>query len=317
MNKEIVLSVRDLRKVYPGSVPFVAVEGISFDLKKGEILGLLGPNGAGKTTTIQMLLSTLKPTSGSIVYFGKNFFKHRSEILKSVVFASTYISLPWMLTVRQNLEIFARLYGLPAKEIPFAIDKFLIRFGILDKKNSFVSQLSAGQITRLMLVKAFMVRPKVVLLDEPTASLDPDIAKDVCAFVVEQRDLYGTSILFTSHNMSEVGEVCDRVLFLEQGKVIADDIPYNLVKGVFSCRIKLLVSDGLKRTISIAERFKLSHKIEHRHIELQLDEVQIAAFLTELAHAGVVYTNIAIVQPTLEDYFLKMVKRPSEKSKDE
>src|SRR3990170_3115450 len=117
MTKEKVLSVQNLRKVYPGKVPFVAVDDISFDLHRGEILGLLGPNGAGKTTTIQMLLSTLKPTSGSIVYFGKDFLQHRSAILKHVAFASTYVSLPWMLTVKQNLEVFGRLYGVPVKEL--------------------------------------------------------------------------------------------------------------------------------------------------------------------------------------------------------
>src|SRR5471030_939897 len=106
MNRPIVLSVKNLKKVYPGNPPFVAVDGISFDLKEGEILGLLGSNGAGKTTTIQMLLSTLKPTSGEILYFGKDFFLHRSEILAHVSFASTYVSLPWQLTVEQNLEVF-------------------------------------------------------------------------------------------------------------------------------------------------------------------------------------------------------------------
>src|SRR5580704_8058984 len=113
MSRSIVLSVQNLKKIYPGKIPFTAVEGISFEMKEGEILGLLGPNGAGKTTTIQMLLSTLKPTSGEILYFGKAFDKHRSEILRQVVFASTYVSLPFMLTVQQNLEVFGRLYGVP------------------------------------------------------------------------------------------------------------------------------------------------------------------------------------------------------------
>src|SRR5580704_286436 len=112
MSRSIVLSVQNLKKIYPGKIPFTAVEGISFEMKEGEILGLLGSNGAGKTTTIQMLLSTLKPTSGTIAYFGKDFFTHRSEILKHVAFASTYVSLPWMLTIEQNLDVFGRLYGL-------------------------------------------------------------------------------------------------------------------------------------------------------------------------------------------------------------
>ncbi len=309
MSRPSVLSVEKLKKIYPGKIPFIAVNEISFDLHEGEILGLLGANGAGKTTTIQMLLSTLKPTSGLIVYFGKDFVTHRSEILKHVAFASTYVSLPWMLTVDQNLEVFARLYGLNAQERRERIDPLLERFGIAAKRKSTVSNLSAGQITRLMLVKAFMIRPKIALLDEPTASLDPDIAKDVIDFVLEQRKQFGTSILYTSHNMAEVGEVCDRVLFMQQGKIIADDLPANLAKSVATSRVMLQVGDGMKRTIAIAERLKLTYKVEHRSIELSLDESQIAALLTALAEAGVLYTNINIAQPTMEDYFLHMVKR--------
>lgn len=311
-----VLSVRHLRKVYPGKTPYVAVDGISFDLKEGEILGLLGPNGAGKTTTIQMLLSTLKPTSGEILYFGKPFEKHRSEILREVVFASTYVSLPFMLTVQQNLEVFGRLYGVPIGELRQRIDVLLKRFGIESKKKFTVSQLSAGQITRLMLVKAFMVRPKIVLLDEPTASLDPDIAKDVIQFVLEQRDAFGVSILFTSHNMGEVTEVCDRALFLQNGRIIADDEPQKLAKSVSTSKVQLTVGDGMKRTVMIAEKLKLAYTIEHRWIELSLDEAQIALLLSALAAAGVSYTNIQIVQPTLEDYFLRMVESSRKERKE-
>jgi ABC-2 type transport system ATP-binding protein len=313
MQRDGVVSVKNLKKVYPGKTPFVAVDGISFDLREKEILGLLGSNGAGKTTTIQMLLSTLKPTSGLIEYFGKNFFSNRSEILKHVAFASTYVSLPWQLTVDQNLEVFGRLYGLSARERRERTEPLLERFGIASKRKSFVSKLSAGQITRLMLVKAFMIRPKVALLDEPTASLDPDIAKEVIDFVFEQRDMYGTSILYTSHNMSEVAEVCDRVLFLKQGKIIADDIPENLAKSVCTSRIQLQVGDGMKRTAAIADRLQLKYQIDHRTIELELDEVQIALLLSALAQAGVIYTGIHILQPTLEDYFLHMAGKGAKK----
>ncbi len=313
MSRTTVLSVKNLKKIYPGKTPFIAVGGISFDLKEGEILGLLGSNGAGKTTTIQMLLSTLKPTSGSIEYFEKDFFKHRSEILKHVAFASTYVSLPWMLTIDQNLEVFGRLYGLSEGERVERTGELLERFGIAAKRKFPVSKLSAGQITRLMLVKAFMIRPRIVLLDEPTASLDPDIAHDVIEFVLEQRKKFGTSILYTSHNMAEVAEVCDRILFLQQGKIVADDLPKNLAKSVETSRVKLQVGDGMKRTAAIAERLNMPYKVEHRTIELELDESQIATLLSALAGAGVVYTNIHILQPTLEDYFLHMVKKGSQK----
>ena len=302
-----VLSVQNLRKVYPGKPPFVAVDGISFELGRGEILGLLGPNGAGKTTTIQMLLGTLTYSSGSITYLGKDFLKHRSEALQNVAFASTYVSLPWALTLEQNLEIFGRLYGYSKKENKAKVDILLERFGIADKRKTMVGRLSAGQVTRVMLVKAFMVDPKIVLLDEPTASLDPDIAKEVCRFLLEEREKRGISILFTSHKMDEVAELCDRVLFIQKGKIIADDLPENLARSVSSCKLLLIVGDGLKRTAALAEGFKMPHTIEHRSIEIQLDESQISEFLTKLANAGVAYSSIKIEQPTLEDYFLKMV----------
>lgn len=300
-----VLSVHNLRKVYPGKKPFTAVDGISFDLKQGEILGLLGLNGAGKTTTIQMLMSTLKPTSGQILYFGKDFVQHRSEVLKHVVFASTYVSLPWNLSVRQNLEVFGRLFSIKPADYRKRRDQLLERFGIADKLNARISSLSSGQITRLMLVKAFMVNPKIVLLDEPTASLDIEIAKDVVDFVLEQQRQEGTSILFTSHNMAEVSEVCDRVLFLKKGKIIADDVPENLAKGAARSRIELVITDEMESAVKIARTLHMDAQLDHRTISLELDEAQIAHFLSALAAAKVIYSGITIIQPTLEDFFLK------------
>ena len=302
-----ILSVRNLRKIYPGKKPYLALDGISFDLREGEILGLLGPNGAGKTTTIQMLLSTLRPTSGEILYFGMDLAKHRSQILKNVTFASTYVSLPWNLTVEQNLNVFGRLYSFHPRDFNKKRDSLLERFGISSKKKTRVSNLSSGQITRLMLVKAFMVNPKIVLLDEPTASLDPDIANDVIDFVLEQRDKEGVSILYTSHNMGEVSEVCDRVLFLKKGKIYADDLPENLAKKAARSKVELIIAQGMEIALKIADDLKMKAKVEHRSVELELDEAQIAHLLTALAEAKVVYSKIDIVQPTLEDFFLHAV----------
>lgn len=304
-----VLSVKNLCKVYKGKEPFIAVNDISFDLKKGEILGLLGANGAGKTTTIQMLLSTLKPTSGSILYFGKDFQKNRSEILNHVVFASTYVSLPWTLTIEQNLTVFGRLYGLPDDELKKRRDELLDRFGILSKLKSKVSSLSAGQITRLVLAKAFMMKPKIALLDEPTASLDPDIAKDILHFVLEQREKEGVSILFTSHNMAEVSEVCDRILFMQMGKIVADDTPESLAKSASTSRVELIINEGMDKTVSILERLTIGYSIDHRKLILQLDESEVARVLTEFAKNEILYSSIQIHQPTLQDYFFKMVKQ--------
>lgn len=303
-----VLSARHLKKVYPGKPPFSAIDDISFDLAEGEILGLLGPNGSGKTTTIQMLLGTLALTSGSITYFGKDFQSNRSEALQNISFASTYTSLPWILTIEENLEVFGCLYGLTRKESAKRFNPLLERFGIYDKREGRVASLSAGQITRLMLVKAFFIQPKIVLLDEPTASLDPDIANDICSFLLEQRDKNGLSILFCSHKMEEVMELCDRTIFLKNGKIIADDLPQNLAKSVSSFRLRLVIADGMKRTVSVAQKYGFSHTIDHKTIELFVDEEKIPSFLNALSQADVNYINIKIEEPSLEAFFLQIAK---------
>ena len=222
-----MLKVKNLTKSFGD---FTAVDRVSFELKKGEILGLLGPNGAGKTTTIQMLLGTLKPTSGQIEYFGKDFFANRSEVLQEINYASAYSRLPWRLTAGENLDVYARLYGV--KNRKERIDKLMREFEVSEIKNKTMDGPSAGQSTRVMLCKAFINYPKLILLDEPTASLDPDIASRVRQFLLRQQQEYQVSMLFTSHNMKEVTEVCDRVIFLKNGKIIAEDTPENLAKRV-------------------------------------------------------------------------------------
>ncbi len=303
----VYLSVKNLTKVYGKKKPFTAVDQISFDLRPGEILGLLGPNGSGKTTTIQMLLGTLSVTSGSIVYFGKDFFEHRSEALESVSFASTYTSLPYILTVRENLKCFGLFYKI--KDVEKRTDPLLERFGILDKKNASIASLSAGQITRLMLVKAFFTNPKVVLLDEPTASLDPDVSQEVCKFLLEERDRTGLAILFTSHKMEEVAENCDRTIFLKNGKIIADDLPENLARSVSLFQLRLTIIDGMKRVQALAEEAKISYQCEHRTISFSLNEKEIPLFLYRIMQAGVSYASIQIKEPSLDDYFIKIAEK--------
>ena len=307
-----ILSVRDLRKVYPGSPPHTAVDGISFDLHEGEILGFLGPNGAGKTTTIQILIGALTYTSGNISYFGLDFRTQRSRILQRVSFASTYIGLPPRLTIEQNLVVAGALYGLSRAETLQRAEPLLKRFGLLDRLNRRTGGLSSGQITRLMIVKAFLVKPLIALLDEPTASLDPDVAQDVCAFLREERAERGLSILFTSHKMDEVAALCDRVLFLQKGKVVADDRPEQLERSVSSCRLHLIIGDGLKRTIALATQKQFTYTVDYRTIAIAMDAAQIPSFLTALARADVSYTSIRIEEPSLEDYFLTMAKGASE-----
>lgn len=304
------LTVSRLNKTFPsekkGGVGFKAVTNVSFSLELGEILGLLGPNGAGKSTTISMLLGVLTPTSGKITYFGKDLDLHRSEILNQVTFASTYIRMPWRLTVWENLRIYALMYGVDYSTFGKRAEKFLTKFGVWNQVGKTMNELSAGQTTRVMLAKAFIPHPKIVLLDEPTASLDPDMAHQVRGFVKEQRQEYGTSILYTSHNMDEVADVCDRVMFLKSGQIIATDTPANLAKSVSTARMQLWVKDGMKRAQKLAQELGYQTTITDRSIEIKLDEQQIASFLHLLAEARIEYTQIAIAKPNLEDYFLKM-----------
>lgn len=307
-----VLSIRNLRKVYPaqekGGDEFVAVDSISFDLQHGEILGLLGPNGAGKSTTIAMLLGVLSPTSGEIKYGQLDLEHDRSEILQTVTFASTYIKMPWRLSVMENLRIYGYMYGLSEKEFTLRAKKFLEFFDVWSQRNKTMNQLSAGQNTRVMLAKAFIPHPKIVLLDEPTASLDPDIAHEIREFVREQQREYNTSIVYTSHNMDEVADVCDRVVFLRHGKIVSIDTPENLASSVSSAHMRLMVKDGLKRIERFANEHGMTSTIEGREIDIAIDEQQVAQFLNQLARENIEYTQITIAKPTLEDYFLNQAR---------
>jgi ABC-2 type transport system ATP-binding protein len=305
-----ILSVHQLQKVYPpekkGGDPFVAVGGISFELEQGQILGLLGPNGAGKSTTISMLLGVLTPTAGKIKYFGKDFSSHRSEILAQVGFASTYISMPWRLTVWENLRVYSLLFGMDAKTFAERAEKFLTKFGVWEQRRKMMNQLSAGQSTRIMLAKAFIPHPKIALLDEPTASLDPDIAHEVRQFVKDQREQYGTTVLYTSHNMDEVADICDEVLFMKKGLIVAKDTPENLASSISLAKVRLQVVDGLKRIERFAREQGLVATTSGREVVLEIDEQHVAEFLMQLAGENITYSQISIDKPTLEDYFLSM-----------
>ncbi|MBA0914708.1 MAG: ABC transporter ATP-binding protein [Nitrospiraceae bacterium] len=219
-----VLQVQHLIKQFGD---FTAVNDISFDLRPGEILGLLGPNGAGKTTTIQMLLGVVKPTSGSIQMFGRDLETDREAILRQVNFSSTYVSLPQALTVEENLWVMARLYGLP--QIQLRIDAIVKQLEMEEFRHKVTRKLSSGQSARLGLAKAFLTEPKILFLDEPTASLDPDIAQKIRSFLKEERRVSGLSVLYSSHNMHEMEEMTDRIIFLQRGKIVAEGTAQEIV----------------------------------------------------------------------------------------
>ena len=215
MTSETVLEVKDLYKRY-GS--FTAVDGIDFSIKRGEVVGLLGPNGAGKSTTIQMLLGLLTPTAGHIQYFGLDFQKDRMEILHRINYLSAFNTLQEKITVEQNLRVFAQAYNV--KNPRQKIDELLEYFGVSQLKNENYSDISAGQRTRVNLTKAFLNDPELILMDEPTASLDPDIVDRVLTLIEDLKKERKLTILYTSHNMQDVERICDSVIFLAHGKII-------------------------------------------------------------------------------------------------
>jgi ABC-2 type transport system ATP-binding protein len=218
-----VLSVRNLRKSYSD---VVAVDDISFEVHRNEIVGLLGPNGAGKTTTINMILGVLEPTNGSILIENVDLAKQRSRALGCTNFAAVYAPLPGNLTVTENLRFFGMLYGV--KDLKTRIAELLRQFNLERFRDTKAGVLSSGEQTRVALAKAMINRPQLLLLDEPTASLDPATARDMRR-MVRQCTLEGTGgVLWTSHNMYEVEEVCDRVLFLSKGKILIDGDPKTL-----------------------------------------------------------------------------------------
>jgi ABC-2 type transport system ATP-binding protein len=310
-----VLKVTNLTKIFtsglwPFKTPntYTAVNNISFQIKKGEILGFLGPNGAGKTTTIQMLLGTLTSSSGSIGYFGLDFEQHRISILRKVGYASGYDKLPARLTVFDNLDIVGRIYGIGQPHRAQQIEKLLKFFGIWKLKDQETGTLSAGQTTRVMLAKAFIADPDIVLLDEPTASLDPDIAYEVRQFILAQRKERGISMLITSHNMAEVADLCDRVLVLKKGTIIADNTPEQLAASISRVRVHLIISNDVERAIKYLQDAKLVHAVQSNQLTVELDEHAVAQFLADCAERKIFYSHISIDKPTLEDYFLSIAK---------
>ena len=261
------------------------MDNISFKIHEGEIVGLLGPNGAGKTTTIQMLLGTTSKTSGEIKYFDKDFDKNRSEIMQEVNYASAYIRLPWRMTVWENLMVYAKMYGVkkPRERIKLVLEIFRMS----KYTNKGFNTLSSGQITRVMLAKAMINFPRLLLLDEPTASLDPEVADKVRKFLLKQQEKYNVSMLFTSHNMAEVTEVCDRVIFLRKGKIVTEDTPKGLARRIKTCVVK--------------------YKVNGQETAVKIKEEEIASFLNDLAKREIKYEEISIDKPTLEDFFLSQL----------
>ena len=245
-----VIEVDGLTKRF-GTV--TAVDNLSFSVRRGEIVGLLGPNGAGKTTTIQMLLGLTIPTSGTARVFGIDVQRHRRAVLGRVNFSSAYISLPTNLTAWENLNVFARLYGM--RKPRARIIELLELLEIPQVLNRVTGALSSGQLTRLNLCKAFLNDPEVLFLDEPTASLDPDIAARVRDALQRIQEDRGVTMIYTSHNMREIELMCDEVLFLSRGRVVTRGAPREVLARANSASLEdvfiTIARDGELKDFSV------------------------------------------------------------------
>src|SRR5262245_21750716 len=221
----LAVEVRDLHKRFPRTV---ALAGVSFHVRPGEVVGLLGANGAGKTTTIHVLLGLILPTSGSVALFGATPHAEHKAVMRRVGFASPEALMDWRLTVAENLRVYAGLFGVPR----VAVDRMIERFELGPLLRQPFGELSLGQQTRAGLARALLHAPDLLILDEPTASLDPDIADKTRRLLLEIRHERGLAILYSSHNMSEVEEECDRVVFIHHGRVVADGTPLAVSRRI-------------------------------------------------------------------------------------
>ena len=210
-----IIEIKKLKKVFNKTI---AVDNLNFEIQKGKIIGLLGPNGCGKSTTIGMMLGLIKPTSGSVIINNKNIENNRTSLLEKMNFISPYVELPKKLTVEENLKVYARLYGV--KNLKEKIDNLIEKLNLIEFKSRKTGELSSGQKNRVSLAKALINDPEIHLLDEPTASLDPDVGDYIRSFIEDFVSNKGSTILLASHNMNEVERLCHEVMMMKNGKII-------------------------------------------------------------------------------------------------
>ena len=222
---EIVIEIKSLSKKYKTTL---AVNDINFKINKGSIIGLLGPNGCGKSTTIGMMLGLIKPTSGEVLINNKNIENNRTDLLQKMNFISPYIELPKKLTTEENLKVYGRMYGI--KNLKDKIDELMERLNLTKFKKRKTGELSSGQKNRVSLAKALINDPEILLLDEPTASLDPDVSDYVRGIIENFSSNNKKTILITSHNMNEVERLCDEVMMMKNGKIFDKGKSSDLIK---------------------------------------------------------------------------------------
>ncbi len=302
---ERILEVDLLRKQFG---TFRAVDDISFHVERGQVVGLLGPNGAGKTTTIHMIIGLTRYDGGTVKYFGKDLQTHRGESLQRINFTSSYNTLQGRITVAENLRVFADLYRVTDQRR--VINELVDYFEVRDLMDQTFWSLSAGQRTRINLIKSLLNEPELLLMDEPTASLDPDIADKTLSLIEDLREARGLSIVYTSHNMAEVARICDTVVFLDHGKIVASDTPVGLTRRIPTAEVRLIFAEGGRDAIGA---WLVANNHDHRFVGdhtvvITTREGAIPQLLFGVSSAGAEITDIEIHKPTLEDVFLQIAR---------
>jgi ABC-2 type transport system ATP-binding protein len=298
-----ILQVERLTKRYGA---FCAVDGISFGLEKGQVLGLLGPNGAGKTTTIHMLVGATLPDGGSIKYFGQELRKHKKECLQRINFASSFNTLQTRISVWENLRVFAYLYGVRQPEK--RVRQLAAEFGIEHLLAQRYMTLSAGQKTRVNLVKSLINEPEIILMDEPTASLDPDVADRMISLLEELKASRQLSLVYTSHEMDEVARICDEVLFLDKGRIVAQGTPRELTRRFATAEVRVTFSgDEAAVRVSLMGSFP-DAKVDRGLAIVAAEEERVAQVIVAINDAGVTIADVDICKATLEDVFLQIAR---------
>jgi len=301
-----LLEIRDLRKRY-GAVE--ALKGLSLDIERGEFFGLLGPNGAGKSTTINVLLGLILADSGSIRIFGEDFVTQPTAVRRRMNVAAAFTSLSGVLTVRENLRVYGSIYGV--KNMNAKIDELLERFEITELANRKLQQLSSGQHTRVTLCKGLINDPELLLLDECTVGLDPDIAEKTRRALQQFQREKQTTVIFTSHNMNEVEELCGRIAFLSKGEILRIDtaeriknlIPQQIVEIRFRSAADAAAVQLLNGQFTVG-------RVGDSTLRFVLDdpEQQLDALLRRLTQTEKRITDVQITRPTLEDVFIKVAR---------
>ena len=301
-----LLDISELHKRY-GEVE--ALKGVSFSVERGEIFGLLGPNGAGKSTTINILLGLILADGGRIEVFGQDFARHSLAIRRRMNVAAAFTSLNGVLTVRENLRVYGHIYGV--KNIGAKIDELLERFEITELTNKKLQFLSSGQHTRVTLCKGLINDPELLLLDECTVGLDPDIAEKTRRALKEFQREKHTTILFTSHNMNEVEELCGRIAFLGKGQILLIDTTERITQIIPQQTLTIRFRTGTAVTALLQSATLPPVEVgtdSTLRFVLNEPEQQLDAILRHFTRSGAQIVDLQLVRPTLEDVFIKVAR---------